>query len=298
MSSALDFLSLGAAFASASGVFDSLIAAPDKVTLALDASGLSANALYQSLTDGLLSVESQFPVRHIGRRRVVQGPESQGFGDGPGTSFPTTRAADEYTFEMKWVAEDSSVDLTPTRDALSRMSDKDPATGTWPILRMSWGTTSIRCYISALDDDLAEGADPLSGGPRMYVARVTVKEVAQAELDSIADLVGEPSTAWHDAVASDSWEGLALQHYGNPHLGVRLAQVNRGRSIELREGDRIKVLPPTHSRMTGPQAPESVPLNLVPARVYQERAAQTVASSGGTLWESLDPRFTSDAWVD
>ena len=250
-------------------------------------------------TSEILHLQSQFPVRAVGFERSTRRSSTPSY-MGTTSSQTVGRDVDRWVLELRFVNRyDGDSTVQEAQETLLKMSEKDPETGNYPVLQMMRGNLTAQVQIKNVGWTTSHGVDRVTGQDRTMVASVTVEEVGQTIGESIAALLGEPSTTYHEVRPTDTWASIALEHYGDPGLSVQLAQVNRARTLEPRDGEIVRVLPRDHSRMTGPAVPESVPLAVLPPQVYKQAAYDHVAAGcpGGVAWDALDPRLIADDWT-
>jgi len=278
----------GLAAAGAAGLLNRLVPDPAKAVIMEDPLTLKPGAIP-------LVIQSQFPVREMTLVRNFQQATGVGMANAPNVSFNTSRDPDTFTIEMKWVAE-HMLDSGPrvAREALEELSALQPD-GTFRTVLLVWGSLSKRVQFVRMDHSLLEGVDLITLSERMLVVACTFREVSQLRVDPLPTTEG--ATTYHEVSPTDTWAAIALRYYGAPSASVRLAAVNRSRSLEPTAGDTIRVLDATNSQMVGLPEPSSIAINVLPIGVVQDSAAAAFEfGPAGSDWEALAPRFTSPEW--
>jgi len=97
-------------------------------------------------------------------------------------------------------------------------------------------------------------------------------------LEQTSPTASEPSTLYKDAKQGDTYESVAQKEYDSALKGVQVRETNPNLGTTIQTGDKIKLLPPEHSKIRAAAAPVSLALSRGGTQVkglFDKRAQET-----------------------
>ncbi len=248
--------------------------------LAADEIGLVVTGSYE-----LRRVTIEYPNRVVAFAALAA-PEASTV---PSTSTQPVRLKFAETI---W-AQDAA-DTTPrdTAETLRRMRSYVPDLGRQPLVEWSWGGLSIEGWMS-LQVEWIGGVFQLPPFlPRAVTVSVTITKAQQPRLlDAATGSAVGGETRFARIPPAGSFESVAMQHLGDPMLGVLLRRINTqiaatGEVV----GDTVKVLERSHPAMQGVVVPIAPAFVGAYRTTLQDRAVSSLARNGLTL-EVLEAEY-------
>ncbi len=178
-------------------------------------------------------------------------------------------------------------DIRDRYDALEALDRHDPTLGRAPRVSFTWGTIEIEGFATVRKRITAFW--PVTDFPRQIVFDLTITRAVPLDLGDSGSGSGETQ---HVTLAEgETFEILALRHFGDPLRGELIRRENPGLAHGEEAGDRAKILERTHPRMRGTVRPTSPPFLSVgrggPDELLAALAVDRGSGTRGISWERL-----------
>ena len=180
-----------------------------------------------------------------------------------GSPFPVVSAPRRVNVTGTFHAEDNAdSSLEPTVWDFERLATVDPGLRRRPLVELTVGShVAIEGWLNDLTITWGEGSfDAPPFLPRSFTVQFSVVEASPLVVENSNAQGMEPSTRYLRLSAGETFESLAMDHYGDPYLGVRLRASNR--QIDPtgeRGGDVVMVYERRHSEILKTIEPQSAP---------------------------------------
>lgn len=171
----------------------------------------------------------------------------------PGT-MPTSGDPVGYELEHLYASQDREHDLSPVVHALKAWrSPHARLNGQLPRLRLSYGPIkSERVWLASAQYEFPHGMWPGTERPVAVLIRLTLTIARSKRLRERP--IRPPETKWHTLTHGETFEDLALAHYGDISVAPLIRRTNPALYEEY-PGARVKLLDADHPDMQEPSTP-------------------------------------------
>jgi len=224
--------------------------------------------------------------------------QTRGLNDYSPLVLPSGGSPDEVSFRAvfrsthDYILGGMQVDLSPIKKQLHSYRVADPTLGRPPLLRFSYAGDEMLCWLTSLDTRTPDGTWQISGNVIAYEFQLSLKAAGEHEIDQVDPTSLERETIYHTLAQGETPESVSLLYHGDAMLGIKVRENNPSRGL-FEPGDVLRVLDPSHSKMSGSLRPRAVPYRTVDGLERLQELAKLRETDGGTPWHGFDEEWTT-----